>query len=77
VLNVRVAWGRKTGPDGLAGAGDGLRGVRGPEAPGRRKAVWKLPDGDLDYINVTITELHYDAGAAGPASAPAPEGGAR
>ena len=33
----------------------------------------KLPDGDLDYIDVTITELHYDAGAAGPA----PKGGAR
>jgi hypothetical protein len=32
---------------------------------------------DFEYIEVTITGLHYDTGAAGPVSAPAPEGRAR
>src|SRR5580693_7902635 len=49
----------------------------GLRLPAGDKAVWKLPDADLDYIDVTITELHYDVGAAGPVPAPAPEGGAR
>jgi hypothetical protein len=65
---VLTAW---PAPVTAYGEFEGLR------LPAGGKAVWKLPDGDLDYINVTITELHYDAGAAGPASAPAPEGGAR
>ena len=34
--------------------------------PAVGKAIYKLPGGDLDYIDVTITDLHYD-------SAPAPE----
>jgi hypothetical protein len=49
----------------------------GLKLPTGGKAVWKLPDGDLDYIDVTITELRYDAGTAGPVPAPAPEGEAR
>ena len=32
------------------------------------KALYKLPDGDLDYIEVTVTGLHYDT-----APVPAPE----
>lgn len=36
-------------------------------------AIWKLPEGDFAYIEVTVTDLHYDTGAAGAVSA-APEG---
>jgi len=32
----------------------------GLRLPTRGKATWKLPGGDLDYIEVTITDLHYD-----------------
>jgi hypothetical protein len=46
----------------------------GLRLPARGKASFKLPDGDLEYIEVTITGLRYDAGAAGPVCAPAPEG---
>ena len=45
----------------------------GLRLPVRGKAVWKLPDGDLDYVDVTITELHYDAGAPDRVPAPEPE----
>jgi hypothetical protein len=45
----------------------------GLRLPARGKAIYKLPDGDFDYIDVTVTDLHYDTGAAGPVSAPAPE----
>jgi Family of unknown function (DUF6544) len=36
----------------------------GLQLPARGKAIYKLPGGDLDYINVTVTDLHYDTGAA-------------
>jgi Family of unknown function (DUF6544) len=36
----------------------------GLRLPTRGKALYKLPDGDLEYINVTLTELHYDTGPA-------------
>jgi Family of unknown function (DUF6544) len=39
----------------------------GLRLPATGKAIYKLPGGDLDYINVTLTELHYD-------TAPAPAG---
>ena len=42
----------------------------GLRLPTRGKATWKLPGGDLEYIEVTITDLHYD-------TAPAPEQVAR
>jgi hypothetical protein len=42
----------------------------GLKLPTRGKAIYKLPGGDLDYIDVTITDLHYD-------TAPAPEHRAR
>ena len=32
----------------------------GLRLPARGKAIYKLPGGDLDYIDVTITGLHYD-----------------
>jgi hypothetical protein len=32
----------------------------------RGKAIYQLPGGDLDYIDVTITGLHYDTGVAPP-----------
>ena len=43
----------------------------GLRLPVRGKAVWKLPDGDLEYIDVTVTE--HDAGAADQLSAHAAE----
>ena len=38
----------------------------GLRPPARGKAAYKLPDEDLEYINVTVTDLHYDTGAAAP-----------
>jgi len=32
----------------------------GLRLPARGKAIYKLPGGDLDYIDVTVTALHYD-----------------
>jgi hypothetical protein len=50
----------------------------GLRLPVRGSAIWKLPGGGYEYIEVTITDLHYDTGAADPDSAdPAPEGRAR
>lgn len=42
--------------------------VEGLRLPVRVKAVWKLADGDLDYIDVRITQLQYaaEADGAGP-----------
>lgn len=34
--------------------------------PARGKAIYKLPGGDLEYIDVTVTDLHYETGAAVP-----------
>jgi hypothetical protein len=34
--------------------------LEGLRLPVRGKAVWKLADGDLDYIDITITQLQYD-----------------
>ena len=45
----------------------------GLRLPVRGKAVWKLPDGDFEYIDVTVTELHYGTGAVRQLSAPAAE----
>jgi len=42
----------------------------GLRLPARGKAAFKLPDGDLDYIDVTVTDLHYDTGAAAPEGGP-------
>ena len=42
----------------------------GLRLPARGKAIYKLPGGDLDYIEVTVTDLRYD-------TAPAPEQRAR
>ena len=41
----------------------------GLRLPTRGKAIYKLPGGDLEYIDVTITDLHYNM-------APAPKQGA-
>jgi hypothetical protein len=38
----------------------------GLRLPVRGKAIYKLPSGDLEYIDVTVTELRYDTGAAPP-----------
>jgi hypothetical protein len=34
----------------------------GLKLPVRGKALWKLPAGDYEYVEVTITELEYDVG---------------
>jgi hypothetical protein len=39
----------------------------GLRLPAGGPAIWKLPEGDFAYIEVTLTELHYD-------TAPAPDG---
>lgn len=38
--------------------------------PARGKAIYKLPGGDLEYIDVAVTDLHYDNGAAAPQRSP-------
>ena len=38
----------------------------GLRLPARGKAIYKLPGGDLEYVDVTVTDLHYDTGAAAP-----------
>jgi hypothetical protein len=43
----------------------------GLRLPARGKAAFKLPGGDFDYIDVTVTDVHYDTGAA-PRSKPSP-----
>jgi hypothetical protein len=35
--------------------------LAGLKLPIRGKAVWKLPDGDLEYIDISVTELEYNA----------------
>lgn len=37
--------------------------LAGLRLPVRGKARWKLPEGDLEYIDVEITELDYNSGA--------------
>jgi hypothetical protein len=34
----------------------------GLKLPVRGKALWKLPAGDYEYVEVTITELEYNVG---------------
>jgi hypothetical protein len=38
----------------------------GLRLPARGKAAFKLPDGDFEYFDATVTDLHYDTGAAPP-----------
>jgi hypothetical protein len=44
----------------ITGAGGTFECGRRP-SPATAKAVWKLARGDLEDINVTLTELRYDA----------------
>jgi hypothetical protein len=37
----------------------GLPESEGLRLPVRVKAVWKLPKGDQEYIDITITDLHH------------------
>jgi len=41
----------------------GYSEFEGLQLPARGKAIYKLPGGDLEYIDVTVTDLHYDTGA--------------
>lgn len=38
--------------------------LAGLRLPVRGRAVWNLPDGDLEYIDVAITQLEYDIAGA-------------
>jgi uncharacterized protein DUF6544 len=46
----------------IAGYGE----YEGLRLPACGPAIWKLPEGDHEYIDVTTTDLHYDTGAAAP-----------
>lgn len=62
-----------TSPDMWSTPITGYGGYEGLKLPARGKAICKLPGEDLEYIEMTITVLRYDTGAAGPVSGPAPE----
>jgi Family of unknown function (DUF6544) len=53
-------------PDTWSTPVTGYGEFEGLRLPATGKAIYKLPGGDLEYINVTLTELHYDTGAAAP-----------
>lgn len=53
-------------PDTWSTPVTGYGEFEGLRLPARATAVYKLPDGDLEYIDVTVTELRYDTGAAPP-----------
>jgi len=48
--------------DPIAGYGE----YEGLRLPACGPAIWEPPEGDFGYIEVTITDLHYDTGAAPP-----------
>ena len=56
-------------PDTWSTPFTGYGEFEGLRLPTRGTAIYKLPGGDLEYIDVTVTDLRYD-------TAPAPEGGA-
>jgi Family of unknown function (DUF6544) len=47
-------------PDTWSTPVTGYGEFEGLRLPATGKAIYKLPGGDLEYINVTLTELHYD-----------------
>jgi hypothetical protein len=53
-------------PDTWSTPFTGYGEFEGLRLPARGTAIYKLPGGDLEYINVTVTELRYDTGAARP-----------
>lgn len=48
--------------------------LAGLQLPVRGKAVWRLPEGDLEYIDVTITDVEYNVAAAQAAHTEGGEG---
>jgi Family of unknown function (DUF6544) len=50
-------------PDTWSTPFTGYGEFEGLRLPARGKAIYKLPGGDLEYIEVTLTGLHYDTGA--------------
>ena len=53
-------------PDTWSTPFTGYGEFEGLRLPTRGTAVYKLPAGDLEYIDVTVTELRYDTGLARP-----------
>jgi hypothetical protein len=51
-------------PDTWSTPFTGYGEFEGLRLPARGKAIYKLPGGDLEYINVTLTDLHYDTAPA-------------
>jgi hypothetical protein len=51
-------------PDTWSTPVTGYGEFEGLRLPARGKAIYKLTGGDLEYVDVTITDLHYDTGAA-------------
>jgi hypothetical protein len=51
-------------PDTWSTPFTGYGEFEGLRLPSRGKAIYKLPGGDLEYIDVTVTDLRYDTGAA-------------
>jgi len=51
-------------PDTWSTPFTGYGEFEGLRLPATGKAIYKLPGGDLEYINVTLTELHYDTAPA-------------
>ena len=49
--------------------------LAGLRLPVGGKAVWKLPEGDLEYIDLAITELDYNAARNGARADPARHAG--
>jgi hypothetical protein len=46
----------------IAGYGE----YEGLRLPACGPAIWELPEGDFEYIEVTVTDLHYHTGATPP-----------
>ncbi len=57
-------------PDTWSTPFTGYGEFEGLRLPAAGKAIYKLPGGDLDYINVTLTELRYDTGPAPAGTGP-------
>jgi hypothetical protein len=71
-ISFEPSWPSATGPPAPAARKRGpprspaTASSKGLRLPARSKAACKLPGGDLEYIDVTVTGMHYDTGAAAP-----------
>ncbi len=61
---------RRQQPGNLVDPVTGYGEYEGLRLPARGTAVFKLPGGDLEYIDVALTDLHYDSGSVPPEGGP-------